>query len=747
MKNPINNRLPRLFIKQPGRYLPIFILLLITIVIISAFFIVQGSVEKIYYDYLEESKIEDGNFTVIQELSDERKNRLKAMGFEIYENFYTDVDYRKTTISTHKIRTEFNEAKLIEGRLPEKEDEIALDYNYARNNELKLHSHLFLENGKFKLVGYVVIPDFIAMIKNRNDLVMDTINFGAALVTDEGFENIASNAVQFKYSYHYRDELSTKREAYDKLKELGKEVMKDNILTDAQTRAQNKRISFLIDDMGGDVPMITTLLSIIMVALAFVFTVQTKNLIEEEASVIGTLMATGYKKSELIFHYMLFPGLTVLLSAILANAATYAKLYNIFTSLYYDAFSLPPFIPHFNMRAFVLTTVIPATIIVSINLMMLINKLSISPLRFLRNELTKKRNKKRLNLPDIAFLRRFRLKVLFDNKLSVFSLLVGVTIANILLCFGLGFKPIFDNHVENIKLERPSQYQTYVRGIDNLDEEKFAASGFEITIGENTHPFVLYGISKESSYYDASMIDSLSKNEIMASEGLLKKFDLRVGDEIRLNNPYTDEEYKVKIKSSYEKGVSLAAFMPIEKFNELLGYDKDYFSGYFSNKKLDIEERFVIASIDKELIDKAMAHFVKTFGAIRVPITVVALIFYLVFMYLLSKMIIEKNRTPISYLKIFGFTDRENASIYLNATGLVLTIYLLLSPFILQRLMVVIMKESMKKFDAYMAPYMPMHIYIIVSLTGIFLFFLIQKVQTRKIAGINMVEALKDVTG
>lgn len=747
MKNPINNRIARLFIKEPGRYLPIFILLLITITVISAFFIVQGSIEKIYYEYVEDTKLEDGSFTVISELSEDARTSIEDMGFEIHDNYFVELNYKNTTLSTHKIREGFNEATLIEGRLPETDNEIALDHNYAISNHLELGSDLNFDEGRFRIVGFIVLPDYIAMLKNSNDLVMDTLNYGAALVTNQGFEKISTKAVQYNYSYHEKEKSLTKKEAYDRLKDLGKEVSKDNILTNAQTRSQNKRIAYLMDDMGGDVPMIMTLLAIIMIALAFVFTVQTKNLIEEEASVIGTLMATGYKKSELIFHYMLFPSSAVILSALIANALTYAHFYNIFTGLYYSSFSLPPFKPDFNLRALILTTLIPGLIIIGINLFMLVNKLGLSPLRFLRNELTRKRNKKRLNLPDIAFIRRFRLKVLFDNKLSVFSLIVGVTIANILLCFGLGFKPIFDNHIESVKAEMPSQYQTYVRGIDDLDEEKFASSGFEITIGENTHPFVLYGIEKNSKYYDASLIDGLKNNEIMASDGLLKKFDLEVGDEIELKNPYTDEAYKVIIKERYEKGVSLAAFMPLKSFNKLLDYDEDYFSGYFSKEKLDIDEKFVLATIDSEILDRAMEHFVKTFGAVRIPITIVSLIFYLVFMYLLSKMIIEKNRTPISYLKIFGFSDRENSSIYLNATGLVLTIYLLLSPFILQGLMEVIMKNSMKKFDAYMAPYMPMSIYITVSFTGIVLFFLIQKVQTHKIGKMNMVEALKDVTG
>lgn len=66
----------------------------------------------------------------------------------------------------------------------------------------------------------------------------------------------------------------------------------------------NQAIIFTGDDMGGDSAMFTAFLYIVVAIIAFVFAITTSNTISKEATVIGTLRASGYTKRELIRHYM-----------------------------------------------------------------------------------------------------------------------------------------------------------------------------------------------------------------------------------------------------------------------------------------------------------------------------------------------------------------------------------------------------------------------------------------------------------
>ena len=748
MRNPIHKRIPRLLIKEPTRYLPLFVLLLVTIVCLSSFYIVQGAVESIYYDHLETGCVEDGQFTTITELSEATWEKIEKKGVRLYKNFYVETEDGEATLNLYAMRKSVNLPTTIVGRLPETADEIALDENYTNAHGYHVGESITVGKQHFQLVGTVVLPDYIAMMKNRNDLVMDTMNFGVGLVSDSGFQRFSDKGVQYNYAYLEEKKSADKKEANDKLKELTKLVYEDNILTDAMTRAQNKRISYLIDDMGGDVPMMHTILFLAMVSMAFVFTMQARNLIESESGAIGTLMASGYSKWELLRHYMLLPLLSVLSASLVGNILAYTKLYKMYEGMYYSSFSLPPFTPFFHLRAFLLTTLIPAVVILLINLFLLLRMLSISPLRFLRKDWGKKMRTMAIDLPKMPFLTRYRLKVLRNNKGNVFVLLFGVTLASIFLCFGLGMRPIFEAHTKSIMEELPANVQTYVREADDaVDGEKFGAASFELVIDGKTHSFELQGISEHSRYFPEHLLTGLKENEIAASEGLLEKFQLHVGDGIEVINPYTAERYEFTIRTVRSGAVSLSAYMPLQAFNTVMGYAPDYFSGYYSDQKLNLDEKNVVARIDREAIGQVAKHFLDNFDAISGPIVFISILFYFVFIYLLAKAIVEKSKTDISYLKIFGFTDRESTRIYLHATGIILGFYLLLLPILLQKLMVILLRVALQKFDAYMAPVLPSYVYLIAMGTGFILFSFVQYLQMRKIGKINMAEVLKEVCG
>ena len=64
--------------------------------------------------------------------------------------------------------------------------------------------------------------------------------------------------------------------------------------------------------MGGDSAMFTVFLYIVVAIIAFVFAITTSNTISKEATVIGTLRASGYTKRELIRHYMTMPVIVML---------------------------------------------------------------------------------------------------------------------------------------------------------------------------------------------------------------------------------------------------------------------------------------------------------------------------------------------------------------------------------------------------------------------------------------------------
>ena len=139
------------------------------------------------------------------------------------------------------------------------------------------------------------LPDYSSLIKDNSDLMMDPIHFGVAIVDESDFALLKENNINYTYSYKSNDDLSSK-ENYDQLNKI-RDIVVDSgcSLKGMMTQEMNQAISFLPNDMGGDIPMMNMLFYIILVILAFIFVVISQAIIEDQATAIGTLLANGYK--------------------------------------------------------------------------------------------------------------------------------------------------------------------------------------------------------------------------------------------------------------------------------------------------------------------------------------------------------------------------------------------------------------------------------------------------------------------
>lgn len=140
MKNPLNRRLTRELKGELGKYLVILILLIATIGFVSGFLVADGSMLTAYNESFEKYNIEDGHFTVVKQMNKAQKKNIEALGVTLYDLFYVE-ETLVTNDSTLRIfpdRKDVDKVCLMEGSMPEKSDEIAIDRMYADNNSLKV---------------------------------------------------------------------------------------------------------------------------------------------------------------------------------------------------------------------------------------------------------------------------------------------------------------------------------------------------------------------------------------------------------------------------------------------------------------------------------------------------------------------------------------------------------------------------------------------------------------------------------
>lgn len=842
MKNPLRKRLLRELRSEFGKYAVIFLLLAGTISFVSGFLVADGSMLKAYNDGFTKYNIEDGNFQTRKKMNKAQEHSVQEFGITVYDNFYTERSLNNdTTLRVFENRSEVNTVCLMEGKMPESEDEIAIDRMYADNNNLKVGDTISEKSGKteiadntenstdetasvrnWKIVGLVALPDYSCLFSDNNDTMFDAVKFGVAIIPEGGLDAYSADDLVYDYSWKYDtkpvDDVEEKDMSEDLMKDLNGEVALQSFIP----QYQNQAIHFTGDDMGGDRTMMIALLYIVIAILAFVFGITISNTISKEASVIGTLRASGYTKNELIRHYMAMPVIVTAISAVIGNILGYTVLKKVCAGMYYGSYSLPTYETIWSADAFVLTTIVPIMIMLMVNYVVLRKKLQLGPLKFLRRDLSGKKQRKIVPLnPKLPFFSRFQIRVLFQNMSNYVVLFIGIIFANMLLMFGLIFPSILNHYQESIpkqmlcnyqymlqvpieamdeehKLESMVQMLLFSKAVEteNEDAEKFSAYSLEQSMSsEKKDGVTIYGVAENSCYIpldfskdttvdtkDASVADSNRNSDknansngngvsddntntasdhntdggsianadnvpnVYVSSAYAEKYDLVIGDTISLKEPYGDAVYEFAVEGIYPYEAGIAVFMPQKELNQTFDLGDDYFCGYLSDTEItDIDEKYIGSVIDVDALTKVSRQLMVSMGSMMYLVDGFAIVMFVVLIYLLSKIVIEKNAQSISMVKILGYTNREISRLYLMSTSVVVTAFLLISLPIETVLMKVIIKIVMQSMTGWISFYMDPKIYVEMFVLGICSYAVVAMVEYRRIRKVPMDTALKNV--
>ena len=739
MKNPLLKRPGREIFSDLGKSIALFLFLTLTIGFISGFLVADGSMSAAYDQSFEKYNIEDGHFTLSAEISKQLKDDAEKEDVTVYPLFFKDFTLSNDhTVRVYKLRNDVNRICLMDGKFPSDDNDIIIDRLYAENNGIEIGDSIDFDGKAFKVCGTAAFSDYSALFKNHTDMMFDANKFTVSAVTDKVFDDLDRNKLKYNYAWvNDNRDLSDKEksELSDKIRDV---LTSSGTVTDYIAAIDNQAIIFTGEDMGSDKVMITTLLYIIMVVIAFVFGTTTKNTLEKEAKTVGTLRASGYTRGELIAQYAAAPLLITLISAVIGNILGYTFFKGIVVNMYYHSYSLPTYETLWNGNAFVLTTVIPCLIVLFVVLAVLFHTLRLSPLQFLRKELKQRKKTKVMKLKRKNFISRFRLRVIFQNIPSYLTLFLGVLFAGVLLLFGMMMSPLLSHFKEDVISSEIATYQYVLKAPVEVEDgaEKYAVCSLENEKGEE---ILVYGIEKNSKYFDKELEDG----KALISTGYADKYGVENGDTVTLSEKYDNGSYDFKVSGQYRYPATLSVFMTREDFNKEFDKDENYFTGYFSNEKLDIDENYVAGITTRDDLTVMADQLEDSMGKMFYLFYVFAIVIYILLIYLFTKQITEKNVTSISMLRILGYEAGEISRIYNYTTGIVMLVSLVVSLPVSCLIIKVIYRAMMMDYNGWLTLYFAPWIWPTMLAIGLACYLLVYFFQTKRINKIPLGEALK----
>ena len=883
---PLARRLPRELRHNIGKYLGIFMLMCGSIALTSGFLLAAHSIGCIIDGMRDEYTIEDGRVTTSFEATDDQIHAAEDAaedvgGVTLYKNFSIDAiikkstgdDGTKRTLRTYTHRTKVDIASYREGKQPKADDEVAIDRVFAANNDLAIGDKVELEGRTYTICGIMTQPDSQALFLNNSDFTVNTITYGVAEVTDAGFTALqdAGGSPAYTYSFIFNERSLSVADRADAEKDMVEALENADARVDDLIDADsNQGIGYARDDVDGDSMMWTTLLDIIIVIMAFVFVVLTDATIEEESAIIGTLLASGYRRREIVLHYLALPAIVGILAALLGCALGVTLFTEPMRNLYYGSYSLPPFQVYWSWEIFVKCAVVPAAALILITLVGLLRKMGKTPLQFLRHEASGKSGTKRgLQLPErVGFVTRFRLRVFLRNLGNFATLFVGIAFASLLLLFGLAILPTMTHYADNLETSLVAEHQYTLKAplelegsdqereqwtalerlqsvdgallsaaqesqdelddaadaaqeaaaaaaaspsaanltaaqdalakvqnkkdalyasLDNLadalgcdrDEaidlidkaseidtdtddihpvntvdngaskiaqaEKYAVYQLQYDRGEGngTETIAIWGVSTDSRYWkDLGVGDG----RVVFGRGLVDKFGWDEDQQVKLYDKYENKDYSLKYVgngSEWGSKSDMNIYLSIDDFNELFGNDAAYFNGYVSDEKLDLDARYFAGDTTPDDMRAVGDQFIGMMSNLIGMMVGLAVFIFLLFMYLLTKAVIDRSARSISYMKVFGYRNNEISHLYIRSITLCVAASLVLSLPVIIGSLTAIFRSMLLSYNGNIEIYVPWWSMAACLGIGFMTYLAVALLHTRSIKRVSLAEALK----
>lgn len=739
----INKRIKRIFLEHKATYIGIILLITLSVSCFSGLKTASTSLNRNVIDNRISANVEHANFKYSNKLTTDEIARLeKKFNLKLQENKELEYTYNKATMRVRQVTTDINRPSVYAGETLKNENDIMVDRFFFEAQGLSFGDTIKVGGKELIVSGIFATPDYLSVLKSKTDIMCDGSKFGLCMVSKETFNNIANGNEKINYSAVFNQNNSNA---------FRKELSTNGTVMEYNTRESNVRITTFDGEIKAMIMVSQMVPLFILLVSSLIVAIVIGRMLKKEYIYIGTLCAIGYKKRQIISHYLSMPIIISIAGSILGLLAGSLLIVPI-ADLFSIEYAVPKPIFYYHWKDILILLVIPVLLNTLATFISIIKCFNINIVSLLKNNSS---NQKRGILTRLiphkkgSFKLRFKLKEITSNLPRSFVMLVGIMAASLFILTGLIFigaiQFIFDSNLHDkfgyeyqyILKEPRTEYTT--------TGEPFMISGFEyIKNGENAGVF-LNGVAQNSKYIKLynSEGNLISQDKTVVSSSVAKRLGLNKGDKILLQNNSDLKSYEFTVDEICSISYSSNIYLPLFKLNNMLKLPEATYIGLYSDKKLDIDQKLVDKILTLEDSKAGLETAITSFRATLYILALFAAVIGVIVIYIVTVMLIEENRKNISMLKVVGYHGKEISRLVINSTSvLVWGGYLLavpLSKVIIQALFDKITQKMFFAFDVELEIWQGL-----VGLAFILCIYYVTLFLTkRKVLNINMAESLK----
>ena len=219
---------------------------------------------------------------------------------------------------------------------------------------------------------------------------------------------------------------------------------------------------------------------------------------------------------------------------------------------------------------------------------------------------------------------------------------------------------------------------------------------------------------------------------------------LRIGDVLTLYHEEDDRYYAFFIEGIVEYSAGFFAFMDIDSMREMLGQDETYYNVVFAERELAVDSGRLYSVLSEDEVEKSASVFAAQMKNMVIMLLAVSVLMFVVVMYLMMKVMIDRSAMPISLFRVFGYKQKEIRKLYLDGNFFVVAASALVG--------IPLSKAVMDRMYPYLVSNIacginltfPWEMYVGIFVSVLLLYFLVNRILMLRVSRILPSEVLKN---
>ena len=736
MKN-LNKRYRRNIRHSLSFYICASLLTTISVLFVITMYTSVEAIDTTFSKIMTDGHVEESEFSTLMPIPDAEQKALEnKYDLDLEKILYADIEEDEYNLRVFPVTEKLNRVQIVSGSEITSADEILLNPDFAKAHGVVPGDTFVVNGSRYTVAGTAVRPDYIYAQKNPSDFYVDDSGFGQVTMSKDAFLKFQN--VQSFYAVDFHGDNSI---------EFRKDIHKTYTTLRYLPRDANNRID-VCRDLGKEYGlMLAALLPVVFGMNTLIVAVVLGRKIRREQRQIGTLLAFGYRTSEITAHYMwyaMIPGMvgsvagtaaSVLFSRpLIALVATDFESVNFIVQPHWQSLILCLLLPTLS---YIVTTVIGVRRLVRKNITVLLAGTSAE---------AKKRGKI-LSASKISFRQKFKIRSLLSHKSRTAVVILGLFFSSFLCSIGFVFADSWKNIItDGLDAAGTYEYRYYMNTLSTeaSDGEKVLTASFEA--GDKNSLFTLEGLVEDPEYLTLKTKsgDAVEYGEYYMTTNAAKLFGVKAGDSFTFINLATADSYTIRIHDIILDNTQCTVYTSLSEAAELLGLPEGSYNLLLSDQELDLDKSLILEERTKDEIKEQLEFGVELLMSMIYLIVAVGVTLCVVTVYLTVNMLIEENRATISMLKVLGYKTKEVNRMLLNTNHILVPFCLAAGIITCLGMTAVIFRSFVDVFNLYIEPSVSVLSVIIIGVIQVAGYYFSLTLLKRKAHRVDMVESLKD---